>query len=131
MKTLDYPCSVYYIITAEDGETILFWSKYYGVFPTNVPSSSYSWTKGNTLASPEVSITYQYSFKEDFNPVSLVEFNLNSRIDSLSNPKYEPVYNEHLGSSGYTWVGRPFIETVTDNDSGKDYYFKLRFLKQD
>lgn len=130
MKTLDYPCSVYYIITAEDGETILFWSKYYGVFPTNVPSSSYSWSKGNVLASPEVSITYQYSFKEDFNPVSLVEFNLNSRIDETDTVEYEPIFNEHLGSSGYTWVGRPFIETVSDSGSGKDYYFKLRFKKQ-
>ena len=130
MKTLDYPCSVYYIITAEDGETILFWSKYYGVFPTNVPSSSYSWSKGNALTSPEVSITYQYSFKEDFNPVSLVEFNLNSRIDEIDDIQYEPIYNEHLGSSGYTWVGRPFIETVSDSGSGKDYYFKLRFKKQ-
>lgn len=130
MKTLDYPCSVYYILTAEDGETILFWSKYYGVFPTNVPSSSYSWSKGNVLTSPEVSITYQYSMKEDFNPISLVEFNLNSRIDTMSKVEYEPVFDEELGSSGYTWVGRPFIETVTDDTDGKDYYFKLRFKKQ-
>ena len=29
-KILDYTSSVYYILTAEDGETILFWSKYFG-----------------------------------------------------------------------------------------------------
>ena len=53
-----------------------------------------------------------------------------SRIDEIDDIQYEPIYNEHLGSSGYTWVGRPFIETVSDSGSGKDYYFKLRIKKQ-
>ena len=55
---------------------------------------------------------------------------MNSRIDETDTVEYEPIFNEHLGSSGYTWVGRPFIETVSDSGSGKDYYFKLRFKKQ-
>ena len=41
-KVLDYTGAIYYIITAEDGETILFWSKYYGVFPSTIPASA-SW----------------------------------------------------------------------------------------
>ena len=123
-KVLDYACSCYYILTAEDGETILFWSKYYGIFPVNVPSSSYSWSKGNVLSSPEVSIIYQYSLKEDFNPMALIEFNLNSRVSDTT--KYLRTYNPKIGGSGYTWAGAPFIEVVRGKDSS-DYYFKLKF----
>lgn len=126
-KVLDYAVCAYYILTAEDGETILFWSKYYGVFPVNTPSSSYSWSKGQAIVSPEVNITYQYSLKEDFNPISLIEFNLNSHLDEVEDGiYYEPVYNKYIGGSGKTWVGAPFIETCGDKNS-TDYVFKLRF----
>lgn len=124
-KILDYACSCYYILTAEDGETILFWSKYYGVFPVNVPSSSYSWSKGNVITSPEPSITYQYSLKEDFNPMALIEFNLNSKVSGST--KYLRTYDPKLGGSGYTWGGSPFIEVVKGKDGDSDYYFKLKF----
>lgn len=126
-KIIDYACSVYYIITAEDGETILFWSKYYGCFPVNVPSSSYSWSAGEPITSQKLSLSYQYSYKEDFNPLSLVELNINTGVTS-SNGKYVPTFNPNLGTVGNTWVGAPFIETI--KDSGTDQYtLKLRFMK--
>lgn len=124
-KILDYACSCYYIITAEDGETIIFWSKYYGVFPVNIPSSSYSWNAGSPIFQQNLNITFQYSFKEDFNPAAMVEFNLNSRIQDLNRIKYAATYNPNLGTTGYTWVGKPFIELCSG--SGGDYFFKLRF----
>ena len=65
-RELDYAANVYYILTAEDGYTILFWSKYYGVFPKTIPSSQYSWTKGNSLTTPSLNVEFQYSFKEDY-----------------------------------------------------------------
>lgn len=125
-RVLDYASSCYYIITAEDGETIIFWSKYYGVFPTTAPSTQYSWAQGNTIDRPQFDIKYQYSFKEDMNPESLVEFNMNSHIES--DLKYVPVYDPKLGHSGTTWVGAPYIELVTNNtDPECPWTFKLRF----
>lgn len=122
-RILDYACSVYYILCGPDGSSILFWSKYTGVFPTNIPSATSSWSKGNNLRLPEYSINYEYSWKEDFNPVTLAEFNLNSA--KTSTYQYISTYEPELLSTGKTFTGAPFIETNTDPAGG--YSFSLRF----
>lgn len=129
-KILDYASAVYYILTAEDGETIIFWSKYYGVFPTNSPSSSLSYQKGNLVKIPQFTINYTYAFKEDFNPLTLVEFNMHSPKESLY--KYAKSYQKTILGTGKTWVNAPFVETFK-NMNGLDlpYTFKLRFRKGD
>ena len=133
---LDYASACYYIVTAEDGESIVFWSKYYGVFPTTIPSTQYSWAYGNTIQNPQIEIKYMYSFKEDYNPNSLVELNMNSGVGS-GGESYAPIYDPALGHVGSTWVGAPYVELVTnsmDNDGRttipeSPYTFKLRFRK--
>ena len=130
-KTLDYASSCYYLITAEDGETIIFWSKYYGIFPTEIPSSQFAWAQGNIIEKPQLDIKYQFSFKEDMNPEAIAEFNINSRVkENRDNNSlvYVPTYDPKLGHVGTTWVGAPYIETVTDySDPQCPYTFKLRF----
>lgn len=113
-KTLDYACAAYYILCGPDGETILFWSKYFGVFPTNVPSSTLSWSKGSVLSNPEMNINYSYSFKEDFDPVALAEFNELSAISAKSS-KARANYDKDHGSMGSTRTGAPYIDSVTVN----------------
>ena len=125
-KVIDYVGACYYFLTAEDGETIIFWSKYYGVFPTTIPSSQYSWGEGNTINNPQLQITYNFSFKEDFNPYTIMEFNYNSRVGN-NGTEYLPVYDKNLGHTGDTWVTTPFIEVVTTKDSDCPYQYKLRF----
>lgn len=130
---LDYAGACYYILTAEDGETILFWSKYYGVFPTTIPSNQYSWSRGTLLSSPEIDIKFAYSFKCDYRIHTLVEFNRNARLQNsnlntvAANTKgirYEKTYNPETGYVGKTWVGAPFIESEVINGVQT---FKLRF----
>lgn len=129
-KILDYVCSVYYIMTAEDGETILFWSKYYGVYPSTIPSDQYSWTSGQLLRPNDISVTYQYSFKEDYNPYSLIEFNHNAKVDRNNlGANYVPIYDSKMGTVGTTWVGTPFIEMKRNTGAGNRYDYKLRFAK--
>lgn len=127
-KILDYVGACYYFLTAEDGETIIFWSKYYGIFPTTIPATQYSWGAGNLVNNTQLDITYQYSFKTDFNPYTIYEFNYNSRLKSSSTEKlsYIPVYNKEAGQIGDTWVGPPFIERVIDDET-KEWCYKLRF----
>lgn len=136
-RILDYVCSVYYFILGPDNETILFWTKYFGVFPTNTPSSAYSWAKGANVRMPQFSINYAYAFKEDFNPLSLAEFNMNCRMDLTYVRTYEP----ELLTTGKTFAGPPFIETFRGDpgfinsgggrpSNGADQYiYKLRFRK--
>lgn len=123
-RVFDYTTVAYYILCREDNETIIFWSKYYGVFPTAAPSSFASWTSGSMMNMPKYSVPFQYAWKEDFNPVSLVEFNQQSQ--AASRYYYKKAYNPQLYGVGSTWVGHPFIETVIDSTEG-DYVFKLRF----
>ena len=122
-KILDYACSVYYVVCAEDGETILFWTKYWGVFPTNIPSSTSSWTSGNLLKTPDFSVNYAYSFKEDFTPLILAELNMNSK--SEGGIRYRRTYEDKLGSTGPTFAGPPFVESATDNNG--QHVYKLKF----
>ena len=131
-KVLDYPTCVYYIVCAEDGETIIFWSKYWGVFPTNAPSSAYSWNADNPggITKPEIDIDYQFSWKEDFNPLSLVEFNQHGKVGNNGNFTYVPSYQSQVGGTGYTFTGTPFVETYKGNRD-VPYTFKLRFRKFD
>ena len=123
-KILDYAGACYYIVTAEDGETIIFWTKLYGVFPKTIPSTQFGWSKGTTLTadSTRMSVTYAYSFKEDCNPLALAEFNKNAHV--TGGASYIPTYDPSLGHAGRTWVGTPFIE-YNDAISGSRY--KLRF----
>ena len=124
-KILDYATCVYYILCAEDGETVIFWSKYWGVFPLEAPSSSFSYTAENPggIRMPELSIEYQYAWKEDFNPLSLVEFNEHS----CSELNYIDNYQNSKIGTGYSWAGVPFIETFNSNSLEIPYTFKLRF----
>ena len=127
-KILDYACAIYYIMTAEDGETIIFWSKYYGVFPTNTSSNTFSWSRGDNLSSPKLRMTYQYAFKKDYDPFTLVEFNMLS--DALgSGYTYVNKYDKVTLGGGVSMVGAPFIETQIDPNKGDDesYQYKLRF----
>lgn len=126
-KILDYVGACYYFLTAEDGETIIFWSKYYGIFPTNVPAGQFSWSEGNVVNERKIDVNYKYSFKEDFNPYSILEFNYNARM-STNASKYVPIYDSALNHVGPTWVGTPFIELVKDTSTGT-YVYKLRFCK--
>lgn len=123
-RTIDYASSVYYFLCGPDGETILFWSKYTGVFPTNTPSSALVWQKGNITKMPEFSINYEFSWKEDLMPTTLAEFNLNSANQNTYT--YAKTYEPELGSTGKTFVNAPFVETVIDRTTGK-YEYKLRF----
>jgi hypothetical protein len=128
-KILDYTGALYYIVTAEDGETIIFWSKYYGIFPTQIPSTQYAWGEGNTIQPSQLDVQYMYSFKEDYNPYSILEFNYNSRVSTYG-ANYIPSYDPELGHAANTWVGAPFIELIKEKDAKSPSYpytLKLRF----
>ena len=126
-KILDYATVIYYILCAEDMETVIFWSKYWGCFPIDSPSSMFSWAEEDAggIKIPKVRVQYQYSWKEDFNPLALIEFNMHSRDLPLT---YIGIFNPTSLGPGTTWAGAPFIETFTDPSSlAAPYTFKLRF----
>ena len=85
------------------------------------------------LSKPDFSITYAYSWREEWNPAELTEINMNTfKSGAVKQAQYIPIFNNNYGRAGTTWVDAPFIEMIKDVDSnGKNYgsgiIFKLRF----
>ena len=109
-KTIDYAASAYVFKCGPDGEDVLYWSKYYGVFPTNTGSNALSWNNSNPIGdSLKLNINFAYSYKRDLSPISLIEFNNISGVDNV-NGIFEPSYNPNTGHSSRPYVGAPYIE---------------------
>ena len=62
-KILDYPSAIFYFLVGADGYSLQYWAKYTGVFPIEIPYSSFR--GGPDMSFPTVDIQYQYIKKED------------------------------------------------------------------
>jgi hypothetical protein len=118
-NALDYATSVYDIAVGPTGEDIVYFGKYTGVIPTNVPISDLSWSKGGTPQTT-MSVSFSYFMYESFNSDILVDFNYNSlgyiyMNESGGSPDMYSIatYNPEEVTSGVAMVGRPFI--ITEN----------------
>lgn len=109
-KTLDYAASVYVFKVDPTGSDVLYWTKYYGVFPISTGADALSWEAGPDQGTPKLNITFAYSYKLDLNPISLLEFNFNSGISG--NASWVPSYDPNLPGSARPLVGPPYIEFV-------------------
>ena len=108
-RALDYAASVYIFKCGPDGEEILYWSKYYGVFPTVTGSSALSWELGSPIGdAPKLNINFAYSFKKDLSPISLLEFNhvANATEDMI----WVPSFDDENAHCFRPYVGSPYIE---------------------
>lgn len=115
-KTLDYASSVYVFKVSEDGSDILYWTKYYGVFPVNTGANALSLDSINSSGeSPKLNIRFKYSFKRDLSPISLLEFNRCSGITSSRAARYQSSFNTEYGHTSRPYVGTPFIEMKIPN----------------
>ena len=120
-KTLDYAASAYVFKCGPDGEDVLYWSKYYGIFPTNTGASALSWShsgEGGPDEPPQLDIRFAYSMKRDMSPISLLEFNHNAYVkDDVT---YLPSWVPNAAGTHRPFVGTPYIEMVLpEHDSDK------------
>jgi hypothetical protein len=112
-KILDYAASAYYFMLAEDFQTILYYCKFIGVFPLNIPDSAFT----SSSKALDYNIQFQYSYK-DPTPAVIADFNnINSYKDTNI---YMPIYKD--GNVQSTWASSVYIEDTTDG-------YKLRFIK--
>lgn len=77
-KILDYQTCAYYFVVGEDGESIVYAAKYYGIFPKNIPSSAFSYADGDGGHQMlEYDIAYNWTFRDDYNYMHIFhEFNM-------------------------------------------------------
>lgn len=140
-RTLDYAASAYAFKLREDGEEIMYWTKYYGLIPISLSLNHLNWQAGSSDSDAKtVSVTFAYSFKKDLSPISLLEFNANSHIDdsdgseTFAEQNFDTTFDTKNDDgtltapagvrSGVPLVGAPFIAIK----SIKDVNNKSNFL---
>jgi len=74
-RTIDYTSSLYFFILDFDMTKLLYWCKYTGVYPTNVPYSVLTPGDIVTKGPVDVTINYAYQYKEELRPTVIYDFN--------------------------------------------------------
>lgn len=83
-RAIEYTCSMFDFVTNESNDRVLYWSKYYGMFPTNMSISGLSNESGGALTEElTVEVQFRYQYKTVCTNHSLVEFNINAGITDL------------------------------------------------
>lgn len=118
-RSLDYCVSLFDMFTDEAMSKILFWTKWYGLFPKSATLEGMNIENGQVTAPNEglkVTATFVYDAKETCNIQNLVEFNYNSDINTatgaakqevISSPAY--VNNDKFFGSVGMFTGPPFV----------------------
>lgn len=74
-RILDFTSSIYFFLLDFDMRTILYFCKYTGVYPTNVPLGSLIMSDITSRGPVETSMTFAYQYKEEMNPQIIYDFN--------------------------------------------------------
>lgn len=88
---IDYATSVYCITCKADAETIVYWTKYTGAYPTSVPNSDLSFNLRGSVNN-KVTIPFTYFLQEAMDPYILVDFNKNAHVTKSNSQAFIPVY---------------------------------------
>ena len=105
-KVIHDQMSMYKFIVGEDGESIVYFAKYFGVYPKMVPRNTFS----DLPADGNIKFTVQFkaSFVEDMDPNIIEDFNEISNLITKGNPRLGGYLPEFGGWSG-EYMHRPYI----------------------
>lgn len=73
-RALEYCASLYDIVTNESGTKILYWCKYYGIYPTKVAPTLNN-ENNQAITDMSVSASFKYHYKLENSNKTLMEFN--------------------------------------------------------
>lgn len=121
-KILYDEMSCYKIIVGEDGETIIHWAKYWGVYPLTVPRSAFSDVEGSI----KFSVSFKSQWVEDMDPAILSDFNKLVQNKKSRYTKDIPIYDEKRAHINGQWCHVPYIAEVKSETTGKTTY-KLKW----
>lgn len=122
--------SMYKIIVGEDMETILFYAKYYGVYPKNVPRDVFGSLDDGEL---KLSVDFKAAFVIDNNPMIIADFNELSNLTNSSR-EFVSIWDHDNQRVNYKWVGAPYIVYDKDISNGESTVgstggYKLKWRK--
>lgn len=128
-KILDDQSAVYKFIVGEDGETLLYWAKLWGVYPKTVPRDAFS-SLSNLSNGLVFSVNFHSIFVDDLDPTILADFN-DLVIPGGGMPAPEeilPIYDFNIGGVNGEWAGLPFI-AVDRNHTENNAIYKLKWRR--
>lgn len=113
-KILHDQMSCYKIVVGEDLQTIKFYAKYWGVFPTSIPRSSFG--DGMQDGVLKIPVNFKCQWVEDSDPSILSDFNkvINSELSKYN--KDIPIYDSSKGMINGQWANIPYIVSSTLNN---------------
>lgn len=124
-RALDYGASVFDVVTNESMTKILYWCKYYGIYPISVTPEGLSNENNAPLSSMTTKATFKYHYKLENSDKSLVEFNYNAGLTDdlgvqikdniksslpflLRDDYNNSVLKKYIGAAGM-FTGSPYI----------------------
>lgn len=129
-KILHDQFSVYKFIVEDDGETLIYYSKLWGVFFKNVPRDAFSDMK--VEGGLRYAVDFEAAFIDDMNPTILADFN-QLVMPYTDNTKDLPVYNQSKRMIDGSWAKMPIISRVSNEvkswngPSTMKYSYKLKW----
>ena len=120
-KILHDQMACYKIIVGEDFETIIHWTKLWGVYPTSIPRSSFS---DNINGSLKLPVSFKAQWVEDMDPKILVDFNLLTKNLKSKYSNDVPIYDDKTHTVNGKWCTVPYIVKGTRNNRT---VFKLKW----
>lgn len=103
-KILHDQMSAYKIIVGEDMETIIYWAKFWGVYPTTIPRSTFS----DMMEGPiRFSVSFASQWVEDMEPTILADFNQVVATKKNQHHKDIPIYKSETANG--EWCNVPYI----------------------
>lgn len=132
-KILHDQFAIYKFIVDEDMETIIYWGKYYGVYPTSLPRDAFS--SVNFQDGLTFNINFKAAFYEDMRPEILEDFNAISKV-VYDRCKYRiDIYNDVLHRMDGRSAKAALVTRVTGGKRAEinpnGYYFKLNWKGDD
>ena len=116
---VDYSMSVYQIAVRAEGHEILWFDKFTGVIPTDLPDNIFSFNR-NSRVENKISINYQYFHHRACDPCILRDFNYNAfNGQTPIGVNIMDDYDSSVIGNGNGQAGTPFISVGTGSLQGK------------
>lgn len=132
---LDYATALYYIVTDETMENIIYWEKLTGLFPVKSADQTWAWEQNSAAKQLNYSIDFKYSMRSVLDEFDLAEINNqyrvlddNYKVTDIITSHVDKAFNQHATiNSGalqdlIAWYNKSDISSISQEDMEKFYY---------
>lgn len=109
--------AIYKIIVGEDLETIIFFAKYYGVYPKSLPRDVFGSLDDGEL---KLSIDFKSSFVIDNDPIILMDLNQTSYGNNTNDVSLSRIWDHKNDKINHKWVGKPYVVRCENIHNGEN-----------